>query len=164
MSARTIKVAPVRKSIRIEAPQVHAFEVFTARIGKWWPASHHIGAADMREAVIELRAGGRWYEKGVDGRETEWGKVLAFEPPARIVLSWHLNSQFKIDPGVRSEVEVRFIAEGGATRVELEHRLEAADAEALRTTVEGPQGWAMLLGLYSNEAAKPNPMIARRKQ
>ena len=83
---RTISPAPVRKSVRVAAPQERAFEVFTAGIGRWWPKSHHIGAADLDTFVIEPRAGGRWYERGVDGSECEVGKVLAWEPPARLVL------------------------------------------------------------------------------
>jgi uncharacterized protein YndB with AHSA1/START domain len=155
MSVRTINAAPVRKTIRIAAPRAHAFDVFTSRIGAWWPKSHHIGAVEMREAVIEPFAGGRWYEKGVDGSECDWGKVLAWEPPARVMLSWRINSRFKVDEAVASEIEVRFIAEGAdATRVELEHRIDAADAEAIRANVDSPRGWGMLLGLYAEEAAK----------
>jgi len=152
MNQRTIRVAPVLKTIRVEVPQAHAFEVFTARIGKWWPATHKIGRAEMREAVIEMRQGGRWYERGVDGSETDWGRVLAWDPPAKLTLSWHINSQFAIDEHVRSEIEVRFVAAGShATVVELEHRLEAPDAERLREIVDSERGWSMLLGRYSNE-------------
>jgi uncharacterized protein YndB with AHSA1/START domain len=154
MNVRTVQMAPVKKAIRIAVPQAHAFEVFTARFGNWWPRTHHIGGADMQDVVIEPRLNGRWYEKGVDGGECDWGKVLVWEPPSRLVLSWHFNSQFKIDPGVKSEIDVRFIAEGkDATRVELEHRLEAADAEAIRASVDSPRGWDMLLGLYAEAAA-----------
>jgi len=82
-----ITPAPVRKTIVVKAPQARAFEVFTTRFGSWWPKSHHIGSAEMAEAIVEPRMGGRWYEKGVDGSECEWGKVLAWEPPFRVVLS-----------------------------------------------------------------------------
>lgn len=154
MSQRTIRVAPVRKTIRVEVPQAHAFEVFTSRIGRWWPATHKIGPVAMRDAVIEMRAGGRWYERGVDGSETEWGRVLAWDPPARLLLSWHLNSRFAIDEHVRSEVEVRFVPAGArATVVELEHRVEAPDAEQIRAIVDSENGWSMLLGRYSGATA-----------
>lgn len=150
MSVRTIKAAPVKKTIRVEAPQAHAFDVFTTRFGSWWPKSHHIAKVDAREIIVEPRAGGRWYETGVDGSECIWGKVLAWEPPSRVVLSWHLNSKFELDDNVKSEVEVRFVADGAnATRVELEHRIDAMDAEGIRAAVDSPTGWGMLLGLYA---------------
>jgi uncharacterized protein YndB with AHSA1/START domain len=150
-----VKIAParVRKSIVVKAPQARAFDVFTARFGSWWPKSHHIGPAEMAEAVIEPRMGGRWYEKGVDGSECDWGRVLAWEPPSRIVLSWRINGQFKLDEGVDSAVEVRFIAEdANTTRVELEHRMTAVDAETLRAAVDAPQGWSGLLAVYADAA------------
>jgi len=112
----------------------------------------------MKDAVIEPRAGGRWYEKGEDGSECEWGKVLVWEPPVRVVLGWQLNPQFKFDPGVVTEVEVRFIAEApGVTLVELEHRnLErfGEQAEALREKVGSPRGWSELLALYATTASE----------
>jgi uncharacterized protein YndB with AHSA1/START domain len=148
-----ITPAPVRKTIVVKAPQARAFDVFTSRFGHWWPKSHHIGSAEMVEAIIEPRRGGRWYEKGVDGSECDWGKVLAWEPPSRVVLSWHLNGQFKIDQNVDSEVEVRFIAEASdSTRVELEHRITAVDAEAIRAAVDSPNGWSGLLAAYAESA------------
>jgi len=150
MNIHKITPAPVRKTIRVNAPQARAFEVFTARFGSWWPKSHHIGAADMKDAFIEPRKGGRWYETGIDGSECNWGEVLAWEPPSKVVLSWHLNSQFKYDDSIESQVEVRFIAEGaGATRVELEHRITATDAEAIHAAVDSPNGWTGLLAAYA---------------
>ena len=153
MTIHTIRVAPVKKSVRVRASQARAFEVFTARFDSWWPKSHHIGKAEMKEAVIEPRAGGRWYEKGVDDSECNWGTVLAWEPPSRVVLSWHINGKFQPDEGVQSEVEIRFIPESAnATRVELEHRIAAADAEDIRGAVDSPQGWGSLLELFAQRA------------
>jgi uncharacterized protein YndB with AHSA1/START domain len=153
MKPQLITAAPVKKMLRVKASQATAFEVFTARIGSWWPQSHHIGKVDMKEAVIEPRQGGRWYERGVDGSECEWGTVLAWQPPEKIVLSWYLNSKFEYDRSIKSEVEVRFIAEGAnTTRVELEHRISAADAEIIRDKVDAPGGWTMLLDLYAQKA------------
>jgi uncharacterized protein YndB with AHSA1/START domain len=151
MNIHKITPAPVRKTIRVNAPQARAFEVFTARFSSWWPKAHHIGAAEMKDAIIEPRKGGRWYEKGVDGSECDWGEVLAWEPPSKVVLSWRLNGQFKIDEAVESELEVRFIADGSATRVELEHRITAADAEQIRAAVDSPQGWSGLLAAYAGK-------------
>lgn len=144
-----ITAAPVRRSIRVNAPQAKAFEVFTARFGAWWPKSHHIAKIEMQDVFVEPRKGGRWYERGIDGSECDWGTVLAWEPPARLVLSWHLNSKFEYDDSVESQVEVRFIADGAnATRVELEHRITASDAEVLRAGVDSQGGWSSILESY----------------
>ena len=150
---RTITVAPVKKTVRVNAPQARAFEIFTARFDSWWLKSHHIGKAEMKRGIIEPKTGGRWYEEGVDGSECDWGEVLAWEPPSRVMLSWRLNGQFQLDDSVKSEVEVRFIAEAaGVTRVELEHRIAAADAESIRTAVDSPGGWTGLLAAYQAAA------------
>jgi len=98
----------VRKQITVNAPIAKAFEVFTTRFDSWWPRSHHIASVDMAEAILEQRAGGRWYERGVDGSECEWGKVLEFDPPSHLALSWHINADFKHDPGPASRIDVWF--------------------------------------------------------
>ncbi|HSD74453.1 MAG TPA: SRPBCC family protein, partial [Steroidobacteraceae bacterium] len=134
-----------------------AFEVFTAGFARWWPRSHSISSVPQKEAVIEPRVGGRWFERGEDGSECDWGKVLVWEPPARVVLGWQLNADFKFDPNVTTEVEVRFIAEGAnLTRVELEHRhLErfGDQGEILRQKVGSPEGWGKLLQAFATFAA-----------
>jgi uncharacterized protein YndB with AHSA1/START domain len=151
--SQKITPAPVRKSVRVQLSQTRAFEVFTARFGAWWPKSHHIAPAEMKDAIIEPRQGGRWYEKCVDGSECVWGEVLVWEPPARVVLSWKLNSEFQLDDEMDSEVEVRFIPDtDGATRVELEHRITAVDAEEVAKRVSAPGGWGELLELYTQLA------------
>ena len=108
MSA-VVKDILVRKSIVVNAPQAHVFETFTKNIDTWWPRAHHIGSAEMAEAVIEQRVDGRWYERGVDGSECEWGRVLAWEPPRHVAMSWHLNGRFEYDPdpAKASRVETR---------------------------------------------------------
>src|SRR5215471_10537044 len=152
MMQRTIKPAPVRKSVRVGAPRERAFEVFTAGIGRWWPKSHHIGAVDPDAFVIEPRQGGRWYERGIDGSECQIGKVLVWDPPARLVLGWQLNADWTFDADLVTEVEVQFIAEGAnATRVELEHRnLERLGerADTMRQQIDSPNGWGGLLQLF----------------
>jgi activator of Hsp90 ATPase-like protein len=152
-SPRTFSVAPVRKSVRVNADVARAFEVFTAKFTRWWPRSHHIGKAPMKEAVMEPRVGGRWYEIDEDGSECEWGKVLAWEPPGRVLLAWQIGSQFRYDPTKVSEVEIRFTLESpGVTLVELEHRhLERLGAEAddLRRKVDAPNGWTAILDHYA---------------
>jgi hypothetical protein len=149
---RTITVAPVRKTVRINAAAAHAFETFASGIGRWWPATHTIGTSPVRDVVIEPRAGGRWYERGEDGSECDWGVVLAWEPPGRLLLGWQLDAEFHRNPATATEVELRFIAETPTvTRVELEHRgLErlGESAEVLRGKIDAPGGWTGVLERY----------------
>ena len=152
---QTVTIAPVRKSIRVNASQGHAFEVFTSGLGRWWPRKASIGHSPLKMAVMEPRLGGRWYELGEDGSQADVGKVLVWEPPQRFVISWDINSNWKPDTTVSSEVEVRFIAEGAnATLVELEHRkFEQLGAEAgasMRKDVDG--GWPGMLEHFKREA------------
>ena len=151
----TITIAPVRKSIRVKAGQAHAFEVFTAGLGSWWPLDHGIGPKPRKNVVMETRAGGRWYELAEDGTQTTIGRIVTWEPPQRFVMSWDINSQWKPDTTVNSEVEVRFIADGAdATRVELEHRkfeqLGAEGGAKMRKDVDG--GWPGLLEQFKARA------------
>ena len=146
----------VRKSVTVAAPIALAFEVFTARIETWWPmASHHIGDADCAAVVIEPRSGGRWYERGVDGVECVWGQVLVWEPDRRVVLVWQLNAQFKFDPTLHTEVDVRFTAiDDRTTRVDLEHRFfsrHGAGGDSSRKAVDSEDGWGMLLELFAKK-------------
>jgi uncharacterized protein YndB with AHSA1/START domain len=158
MSEQTT-LAAVRQTVTVNVPVERAFRVFTEGFSTWWPATHHIAEVEMAEAIIEGRTGGRWYEKGIDGSECEWGHVIAWDPPEGLVLSWRLNGAFQYDPDPTrwSEVEIRFIAEGdAATRVELEHRCierHGDTAEALRTGVSGPGGWPGILALYAGTLA-----------
>jgi uncharacterized protein YndB with AHSA1/START domain len=146
----------IRKNITVEVPVERAFTVFTEGIDGWWPRTHKIGEGDLKQAVLDGREGGRWYEIDVDGNECEWGRVLAWEPPTRLVLAWQIDATWRFDPALLTEVEVHFIAEGpNRTRVELEHRdLErfgAAQAEA-RAAFEAPGGWPGLLASFANSA------------
>jgi uncharacterized protein YndB with AHSA1/START domain len=147
----------VSKSITVEAPIAHAFAVFTDGFDRWWPRSHHIGKAELAEAIIEPREHGRWYEKGVDGSECDWGYVVAWEPPQRLVLAWQLTHEFAYDPDLVTEVEVRFVAEGeGRTRVSLEHRdldRYGDKADEVRATFDSDGGWTGLLAAYAEAAA-----------
>jgi uncharacterized protein YndB with AHSA1/START domain len=99
-------------TVTAAVPIDHAFRVFTGSIGSWWPAAYHIGQAEMAEAVLEPWVGGRWYERGVDGSECDWGRVLTWEPPNRLVVTWQIDGQWRYDPDPAhaSEIEVRFTA------------------------------------------------------
>ncbi len=148
---QVITIAPVRKTIRVNASAARAFEVFTAGLGRWWPIDHGIGKTPRKSVGMETRLGGRWYELAEDGTRTDVGRIVAWEPPQRFVMTWDINSQWKPDTTIGSEVEVRFIAEGAnATRVELEHRkFEQMGAEGgakMRKDVDG--GWPGLLELF----------------
>ena len=137
----------VRTSIVVDAPQQLAFDVFTQDMGGWWPPDHHILEGELAEMVFELRAGGRIYDVGVDGSECQWARVLAFEPPGRVVISWDITTEWKLETDLArtSEVEVRFVAEGPErTRVELEHRHLDRHGEGwqnMRSAVGSPGGW-----------------------
>jgi uncharacterized protein YndB with AHSA1/START domain len=146
---------PVRKSIIVNASVHDAFDVFTAEIDSWWPRTHHIGKSPMVRAIVEPRAGGRCYTEQADGSECDWGRVLAWEPPSRLVLAWQITHRWGYEPDIAkaSEVEVRFIPLGNATRVELEHRhfeRHGDGAASMRASVDAPNGWTTLMGLYAN--------------
>jgi uncharacterized protein YndB with AHSA1/START domain len=147
----------VRREITVQASPERAFAVFTDRFDSWWPRGHHIGEAEMSEAILEPRLGGRWYERGVDGSECVWGEVLAWAPPHRLLLSWHIGGDWKLDPDPAhaSEIEISFTPVGDATRVDVEHRhfeRHGATAEALREGVGGEDGWNGLLEAYRSVA------------
>lgn len=158
MSA-TIQIAPVRKSIRVQASPLRAFEVFTAGIDRWWPRTHSIGGAPLRRVVVEPFVGGRWYNDCEDGSQVTVGHVRIWEPGQRFVVGWEINSQWK--PDARTEMasilEVRFVAEGhDRTRVEVEHhsfeRMGTEAGEVMRNAVDN--GWPGVLDLFAQELAR----------
>ena len=101
----------IKKTMTVEAPIETAFRVFT-EMKRWWPLdSHKLGKAKAVDAIVEPRVGGRWYEKGEDGSECDWGRVLHWEPPKKLVLTWDIDADFKSDPNLHTEVELNFIAE-----------------------------------------------------
>ncbi len=153
----TIAVAPVRQQIRVEAAPARAFEVFASRMGHWWNPSHSINSSPQKDVVIEGKAGGRWLEVGEDGSQCQWGKVLVWDPPSRLVLAWQLNADWKYNPALVTELELRFVPDGARhTRVELEHRnLEryGEKAEAIRASLSSQEGWTGLLKRYADTLA-----------
>ena len=147
--------APVRKSVTVNANVDRAFRVFTEDFDSWWPRTHHIGKSPMKKGVVEGKAGGRCYTQQDDGTDCDWGQVLVWEPPHRIVLAWQITHEWGYQPDLAqsSEVEVRFTpTPDGGTRVDLEHRhLErhGAGAASMRTAVDSEGGWGGLLKLYA---------------
>ncbi len=148
-------IAPVKKTLTVNAAQAHAFDVFTKGIDRWWPPQHHLGESPVKQQVLEPHLGGRWYTIHQDGSETLTGIMLVWEPPSRFVFSWNINAQWKPDTTVGSEVEVRFVAQSATvTRVELEHRkfesLGEEGGKQMRAGVEG--GWTGILEQFRKAA------------
>ena len=145
----------IQNSIVVDAPIERAFAVFTDDFGSFKPREHNMLQVDIAETVFETHVGGHIYDRGVDGSECRWARVLAFEPPNRVVFSWDISPQWRIetDPDRTSEVEVRFIAETPErTRVELEHRnldRHGEGWEGVREGVHGDQGWPLYLGRFA---------------
>lgn len=150
-------VPSLHGTVTVGVPAERAFRVFTESFGTWWPPQFHIGQADMANAILEPRVGGRWYERGVDGSECDWGRVLVWDAPRRLVVTWQINGQWQYDPDPEhaSEIEVRFVADGpGRTRVELEHRLigRLIGGQALHDGIVGGGGWTKNLEQFAKAA------------
>lgn len=148
----------VRKVIDVEAPQRVAWRVFTEQMGTWWPlAMYKIGKANAVDAIIEPRLGGRWYERGEDGSTCDWGRVLAWQPHDRLVLSWDVTADWQYDPDLQTEIEIRFIPDGeGRTRVELKHRRldrYGDRRDEMRTIFDKTGDWGRLLAGFAEVAA-----------
>ena len=148
--------ASVRTQIVVDTPLARAFSVFTEQFDRIKPREHNMLGVDIAETVFEPRVGGSIYDRGVDGSECRWARVLAYEPPERVVFSWDIGPtwQLETDPDRASEVEVRFIAESPErTRVELEHRhldRHGDGWEGLREGVAADQGWPLYLQRYGD--------------
>jgi uncharacterized protein YndB with AHSA1/START domain len=157
--ATQLSDAAVRTSVTVDAPVDRAFRVFTEQIGTWWDPDHHLIDAELAEMVFEPRAGGTVYDRGVDGSECHWARVLVWEPPARFVISWDINSEWQLesDHERTSEVEVRFSEQGpDRTLVELEHRnldRHGDGWEGMRDAVGSPNGWDNGLRRFAERVA-----------
>jgi uncharacterized protein YndB with AHSA1/START domain len=150
----------IRTSIVVEAPLERAFTVFVDDFDRVKPREHNMLGVDIAETVFEPRVGGHIYDRGVDGSECRWARVLVYEPPDRVVFSWDISPSWQLedDPARASEVEVRFIAETPErTRVELEHReldRHGEGWEGLRAGVEAPEGWPLYLNRYAEAVTR----------
>jgi uncharacterized protein YndB with AHSA1/START domain len=149
----------VRSEVVVDAAQDRAFRLFTEQFDKVKPREHNMLGVDIAESVFEPRAGGRVYDRGVDGSECQWARVLAYEPPERIVFTWDISPYWQIeaDASHASEVEIRFIVESEhRTRVELEHRhldRHGDGWEGVRAGVEGDAGWPLYLQRFTEAVA-----------
>jgi uncharacterized protein YndB with AHSA1/START domain len=155
MTQAAAAAAVVGKKIVVDASIERAFRVFTDRFGDFKPPEHNLLGAPITETVIEGRVGGRIYDRAEDGSECRWARILAYDPPTRVVFSWDIGPtwQLESDPERASEVEVRFVAEGpDRTRVELEHRnidRHGPGWEGVREGVDSDDGWPLYLTRYA---------------
>ena len=146
-------------SITVDAPLERAFSVFVDEFDRIKPREHNLLGADIAQTVFEPRAGGHIYDRGVDGSECRWARVLEYEPPDRVVFSWDISPHWQLvaDPDEASEVEVRFVPETPErTRVELEHRnldRHGDGWEGVRAGVESAGGWPLYLRRYAEQIA-----------
>jgi uncharacterized protein YndB with AHSA1/START domain len=149
----------IRTEVVVDAAPDRAFKLFTEQFDKIKPREHNMLGVEIAESVFEPRVGGRVYDRGIDGSECQWARVLAYEPPDRIVFSWDISPSWQLETDIAraSEVEIRFIAESDdRTRVALEHRhldRHGDGWEGLRAGVEGEGGWPLYLARYAEQVA-----------
>jgi uncharacterized protein YndB with AHSA1/START domain len=154
-------------SIVVEAPIERAFSVFTEDFGAFKPREHNLLSVEIAETVFESRPGGHVYDRGVDGSECRWARVLAYEPPNRVVISWDISPRWQIesDPEKTSEVEVRFVSEApDRTRVELEHRAlerHGAGWEQARDALDSDDAWPVYLRRFADILAPGHGATSR---
>jgi hypothetical protein len=149
MNQQTTEIAPVMKTVMVDRPLDEAFRIYTEGIATWWPLETHSPSGNAETVIMESREGGRLYERTRDGREVDWGGILVWEPPRRLVHSWHLGRD------VATEVEVRFTPEGSGTRVELVHRgWERHGDHAAAVRAQYDSGWDFVFGERYASAAR----------
>jgi uncharacterized protein YndB with AHSA1/START domain len=143
----------VRKEVTVEVSPERAFEVFTDEIDSWWIREHHNGPGELKQVIVEPRQEGRCYNLEVDGNEVDWGKVLAWDPPGRVVIGWQLNAEWRYDPDFVTEVEVTFTETAAdTTLVVLEHRNldRYGDAQApIHEALDSEGGWGGSIASYA---------------
>jgi hypothetical protein len=149
-----VTIAPINRTVDVKVPPARAFDLFATRMGDWWTKGQTIAKAPHVDVVVEPHAGGRWFERDADGHETQWGKVLAWEPPGRLLLGWQIGRDWTYDADFLTEVELTFAAlAGGGTRVTLEHRnLERFGADAASHAATLDSGWPTKLAEFANYA------------
>jgi uncharacterized protein YndB with AHSA1/START domain len=153
MSVAQFTVPPIVKSVIVGAAPARTFELFAGELARWWPLAQFHTGPDPVDCAIEPRVGGRVFERAADGRETMWGTVLAYDPPARLAFSWIVG----LSADKAQQVDVRFIAEDGGTRVELTHSgWEKLGDEAASLRERYAQGWGTLIERFFAEYANAN--------
>lgn len=148
----------VQVEITVDAPIERAFQLFAGRMHDWWRRSDRLGTASRVGLIVEPRPDGRWYERTADARESDWGKVLAWQPPHALALSWQIGRGFRpqSNPDQASRVDVTFAGSGARqTLVTLVHSAferHGEGGEAMRAAVAGPGGWPGKLRAYAELA------------
>lgn len=150
-------IEAIRREVVVDVDAARAFELFTADMTAWWPPHHHIGSAPIEQIVVEPRTGGRWYTRHQDGTETDTGRILVWDPPGRVVVTWQIGADWTFHPDLVTTVDVRFEPLGpGRTRVTLEHRdLEAFgdDAARMKAVFSEDGAWTGTLAAYAAAAS-----------
>ena len=145
MDTESESTVEVSRSVSVPLSQARAFELFATRMTEFWPKEHSIGDSELAEVVIEPRSGGRWFERGVDGGECQWGRVAVWEPPRKVLLLWQIGADWQFDPEFETEVEVTFSAEGpDRCRLDLRHcnlQRYGDRTEQMRAIFDDPAGW-----------------------
>lgn len=148
----------VVRSVSVPLSPARAFELFTTRMTDFWPKEHSIGNSEIAEVVVEPHNGGRWFERGIDGSECQWGRIASWEPPRKVLLLWQIGADWRFDPDFETEVEVTFTEENpDRTRLDLRHRnlqRYGEDAEQMRAIFDDPKGWAGTLASFAELCAK----------
>jgi uncharacterized protein YndB with AHSA1/START domain len=150
----TVRIPPIIKSIRVRATPERAFKVFTTNVIRWWPPDYTIGTSPMKDIVLEPRDEGRWYEIGEDGSQCQWGDVLVWNPPTRLLLAWRIRLDWTFDPSLLTEIEITFNRlDTGETEVRIEHsKFENLGDDAGRA-LEIFDGWSSVLARYAEVLA-----------
>ncbi len=151
-----MSITPIRHSVDVKAPPARAFDLFASNMGTWWPRGRTPAPNPHVAIIIEPRAGGRWFERDAQGKESRWGTVLDWDPPRRLLLGWQLNHEFRYDATLLTEVELSFAPlPTVGTRVSLEHRdLERFGADAETVAGKIRSGWPTMLGHYEHYTAE----------
>ncbi len=138
-------IEPLRLSFDVDCGREHAFDVWTTRIDRWWPADHTVSGEKAAEVSLEGRVGGRILERTPDGYTHEWGEITVWEPPRRLAYLWYLRR----DRADATEVEITFVDRGTVTTVEIEHRgWDRLGAGGPGWREANRHGWGSLLPHY----------------
>lgn len=154
-----MSIAPLVRSVEVITPPGKSFDLFIRNIGQWWTKGKSLGDKPHVDIIIEPFPDGRWYERDADGDETQWGKVLVWNPPGQLILGWQVTADWVFDPSFLTEVELTFLATAnGGTLVTLEHRnLERFGRDAARVAEQIGQGWPARLqdfAIYADQSAE----------
>ena len=155
MKSDVTLIPPIRQEVVVGVSREKAFDVFTSRMAEWWIEGHHIGPSQFKQLILEPRRGGRWFERAEDGLETNWGEVLVWDRPARLLLAWRISAEWKFDPDLETTLEIHFEAiDSRSTRLRFEHRDLERLGEGGRATAESMRGgWGELLQRFAQLAA-----------